>query len=143
MHSFIFAPAALLIAVALAACYEKEADASLTTPSDYSPNYTHVTHVSENGHAKKVLVPEACLAPPADGKEQHLPPGCANAYNLQRMVERKRDLTYGRPLGDAPAAPAARAARDYIDGDKNKALGGAVRNGEPVDRATTTNEPEH
>jgi hypothetical protein len=146
MRSLILAPAAFLTALALAGCYEKEADASLGRPAEHSPNYGYVTRVAENGRTKKVLVPEACMAAeapsPAGDEPQRLPPGCANAYNLQRMVERKKDLTNGRPLGPAAAGPAARAARDYIDGTDERALGGAVRNSEPQDRATETSEPQ-
>ncbi|WP_295810929.1 hypothetical protein [uncultured Nitratireductor sp.] len=93
---------------------------------------------SGKGVSQSVLVPEACLGLPADQSPEpaetrltvvpqlgpHLPPGCANAYNLQLMAEQKRDLIEGRELGDAPAAPSARAARRYIYGEGD-ALGGA------------------
>jgi len=77
-----------------------------------------------------VLVPRACLTP--DGTEPqflgpHLPPGCANAHNLQRMAERQSDLVRGRPLGAAPAAPTARAAQEYIYGTKGTLGGGLAR----------------
>jgi type IV pilus biogenesis protein CpaD/CtpE len=55
------------------------------------------------------------------------PPGCANAYNLQRMVVQEDDLVYGRELDPAVAAPAARAAQRYIDGRTDPVLGGGVR----------------
>lgn len=119
-------------ALLLTACYDQglTPEASLV-PSDYSPDYTYVTKVSEDGRIKRVLVPEACLSidaqSPADIGPERLPPGCANNYNLQRMVERKRDLRTGRPLGAAPAAPAARAAQNYIDGKKQETLGGGFR----------------
>ena len=145
MRKFILC-SATLSAFALAGCYEKEAEAQLA-PSDYSPRYTHVKRVAPDGRTKQVLVPEACLgadeSAPADAGGPRLPPpGCANNANLQRMVERKSDLTYGRPLGPAPAAPAARAAQDYIDGEKAHALGGGVKNSEPRDQAAATTEPE-
>ena len=57
----------------------------------------------------------------------HLPPGCANAHNLQRMAERQGDLVRGRPLGAAPAAPTARAAQEYIYGTKGTLGGGLAR----------------
>jgi hypothetical protein len=122
----------------LASCRDYESDASLASPPDYSPHYTHVTVVSERGQTRRELVPEACLADeersPAEMGPRRLPPGCANAYNLQRMAERKRDLTQGRPLGRTPAAPASRAAQKYLDGRDAPALGGAFRD----DTSTTT-----
>jgi hypothetical protein len=123
---------AALAAVTLTfgACRDEAPEASLV-PSDYSPNYTRVSVVSEDGHTKRALVPEACITPddqsPADTGPQRLPPGCANNYNLQQMAARKRDLTKGRALGAAPAAPTARAAQRYIDGREQPVLGGGVR----------------
>jgi len=123
---------AILFAAVLsvAACrkdYEPEAS---IVPPDYSPHYTKVGVLKPDGREKKVLVPEACMTPDdqsvADLGPERLPPGCANAYNLQRMAARKRDLTQGRTLGAAPAAPAARAARRYIDGRQDPTLGGNV-----------------
>ena len=130
MRANVFRSAAMLAAtMALGGCLEKEPEASLTPP-DYSPNYTKVTVLRPDGRTKSALVPEACLTPddqsPADEGEKRLPPGCANNYNLQRMAERKRDLVKGRPADAAPAAPAARAAQNYIDG-RNPVLGGGVR----------------
>ena len=96
-------------------------------PPDYSPNYTSVPVVAPNGETRMVLVPIACLVPDATEPPllgPHLPPGCANAHNLQRMAERKSDLVYGRPLGAAPAAPTARAAQEYIYGAKGTLGGG-------------------
>jgi hypothetical protein len=113
-----------------------------STPQDYSPGYSYVATNTYAGSGKgvggAVLVPNACLGEPADAAPSpaathmtvvpelgpHLPPGCANAYNLQRMVENERDLVEGRPLGPAPAAPSVRAARRYIYGEEAP-LGGA------------------
>jgi hypothetical protein len=97
-------------------------------PPDYSPDYTYIPVVAPNGKTRWVLVADACLVPDATEPQflgPHLPPGCANAYNLQRMAERKSDLVHGRPLGAAPAAPTARAAQEYIYGAKGT-LGGSV-----------------
>ncbi|MDX8534195.1 hypothetical protein RFM41_23645 [Mesorhizobium sp. VK25A] len=108
---------------------------------DYSPGYSYVstdTGGSEKGVSGSVLAPNACLAEPADddnpaartdltvvsGVGSHLPSGCANAYNLQRMAESQRDLVEGRRMGAAPAAPTARAARRYLDGEEAP-VGGA------------------
>lgn len=148
MRDFMLRPTALVAAVCLlAACNEYGPEAGLTTPPDYSPRYTHVTAVSESGRAKRVLAPEACLTPDersrADTGPDRLPPGCANNYNLQRMAERKRDLTQGRRLGPAPAAPASRAAQRYLDGRDTPALGGAFRSDdEPSTGAATTVTPQ-
>jgi hypothetical protein len=99
-------------------------------PPDYSPDYASVPVVDRKGRTRYVLVPRACLTP--DGTEPaflgpHLPPGCANAHNLQRMAERQSDLVRGRPLGAAPAAPTARAAQEYIYGTKGTLGGGLAR----------------
>jgi len=101
-------------------------------PPDYSPDYTSVPVVAPNGKTRWVLVPKACLVPDATEPPMlgpHLPPGCANAYNLQHMAERKSDLVRGRALGAAPAAPTARAAQEYIYGyapPKGSPLGGGL-----------------
>ena len=101
-------------------------------PPDYSPDYTSVPVVAPDGRTRWKLVPIACLVPDATEPRllgPHLPPGCANAHNLQRMAERKSDLVHGRPLGAAPAAPTARAAQEYIYGAKGTlpgTLGGGL-----------------
>jgi hypothetical protein len=99
-------------------------------PPDYSPDYTYVPVVARDGRTRMVLAPKACLVAdptqlPALGPLA--PPGCANAYNLLRMAERKSDLVHGRPLGAAPAAPTARAAQEYIYGAKGTLGGGLPR----------------
>jgi hypothetical protein len=74
-------------------------------PPDYSPDYTSVPVVAPNGKTRWVLVPKACLVPDATEPPllgPHLPPGCANTHNLQRMAEHKSDLVRGRPPGAAP-----------------------------------------
>ncbi|TSE14034.1 hypothetical protein C1D09_000825 [Mesorhizobium intechi] len=108
---------------------------------DYSPGYSYVSTEaggSEKGVSGSVVAPNACLTEPADddnpaartdltivsGVGSHLPSGCANAYNLQRMAESQRDLVEGRRMGAAPAAPTARAARRYLDGEESP-VGGA------------------
>ena len=129
MRRFIFQSAAVLALTLLAGCREGHEIALTEAPPAYSPDYTYIDVVSENGHVKRVLVPEACLTENDSGAAslgpRRLPPGCANNYNLQRMAERKGDLLHGRPLGPAPAAPAARAARRYIN-DRGEVRGGAV-----------------
>jgi hypothetical protein len=112
-------------------------------PRDHSSYFGFVPTNSyvgmEKGVGGSVLVPEACLGEPADTSPQlaetdfvvtpalgpHLPPGCANAYNLQRMVESERDLIEGRRLGPARAAPSVRAAHRYLYGEE-ELLGGEL-----------------
>jgi len=97
----------------------------VSPPADHSPRYVVLPPgVALDPVNRPVLVPEACLIQePAflETAGPMLPPGCANAYNLAAMVERKSDLVRGRPLAPAPAAPTARAARRYIDGDQRAA----------------------
>ncbi|TGQ32462.1 hypothetical protein [Mesorhizobium sp. M00.F.Ca.ET.216.01.1.1] len=126
----------ILPALLLAGCVN-----SPQQQQDYSPGYSYVsteTGGSEKGVSGSVLAPDACLAEPADddnsaaktdltivsGVGSHLPSGCANAYNLQRMAESQRDLVEGRRMGPAAAAPTARAARRYLDGEEAP-IGGA------------------
>jgi len=97
-------------------------------PPDYSPDYAYIPVVAPNGRTRMVLVPKACMVPDPTHLPHlgpHLPPGCANAWNLLRIAERKGDLLHGRPLSAAPAAPTARAAHEYIYGTKD-ALGGGL-----------------
>ncbi len=147
MHRFIIQSAAILAATLLAGCRE-ELDVALTEPPPaYSSDYTYIDVVSENGKVKRVLVPEACLTEnnsySANLGLSRLPPGCANNYNLQRMAERKGDLLHGRPLGPAPAAPAASAARRYIN-NRGEVRGGAVnpenQPGSPTNQTYTSGQ---
>jgi hypothetical protein len=97
-------------------------------PPDVSPHYVRVRVESpEPPHrVKYVLVPDACLDKDPTAYTvlgETLPPGCANAYNLLRMAERKGDLEHGRPLGKASGVTTAKAAQKYLDGDSNGALG--------------------
>lgn len=141
-RKLVFCSAILTSTLMLGGCYENGRQLA-NDPPEYSPNYTYLNVVSENGRTKRVLVPEACLTEdgfPDTGAPRRLPPGCANNYNLQRMAERKRDLTRGRPLAPAPAAPAARAAQNYIDGKREPVLGGGVNSYTPAVEATTTKE---
>ncbi len=115
-----------LLALAIAAF----AAGCANPPPDISANYQVLYLPGETPGARPtaIVAPDACLQQdptryPFD-LDPHLPPGCANAYNLERMVERKADLFHGRKLGPAAAAPVARAARRYLDGDETP-LGGA------------------
>src|SRR3989337_2500106 len=104
-YPIVLRAALALPLVALASCVN-----TLPQPQDYSPGYSYVATDASGGSKKSaggaVLAPNACLVAPADddyspaatdltivsGVGSHLPPGCANAYNLQRMVESQRDL---------------------------------------------------
>jgi len=116
-------------------------------PPDYSPGYSFIEIVGPNGEVKRVLAPDACLTneepSPADLGEPRLPLGCANAFNLQRMVEDKRDLVQGRRLGPAPMGPAARAAIHYLNGHQDIAPAGSATAQPPAtpnSSASTTKE---
>jgi hypothetical protein len=116
-------------------------------PPDVSPNYIKVPIVSPDhpGKVKHVLVPEACLDKDPSAYSalgETLPPGCANAYNLQRMTERKSDVVHGRPLGKASGVTTAKAAQKYLDGDK-ETLGGAAspEAAAPGEASDTVNSP--
>jgi len=116
----------LLVAALLPAC-------TLPFPPDYSPEYSYVVVESPRhpGRVHQVLVPEACLTPDPTAAIVNgplLPPGCANAYNLQRMAEREHDLVKGRQLGRAPAQPSARAAERYLTGAEQGPLGASAGN---------------
>jgi len=113
-------------------------------PPDYSSGYVRVptSSYARPDQVRQVLMPEACLAPdPTDTQlAPRLPPGCANAANLEAMAERKSDLVRGRRIGAAPAAPAARAAQAYIYGGP-ATTGAAVATRGTGGRPATTNEP--
>jgi hypothetical protein len=105
--------ASALAVAALSACAQ--------VPPDYLSGYVQVPVASPDhpGRVHHELVPEACLVPDPTDRGlggNRLPPGCANNANLIAMAERKRDVTKGRKLGPAPAAPSARAAQKYIYG---------------------------
>lgn len=126
----------LLAAAALGACAPE-------APNAYSPGYSRVAFAERgapaDGRVRKgydrqgavqrtALVPDPCVTPDVAPDPLYLPSGCANAANLQMMVERESDLERGQTPGRAMAAPVARAARAYIDGrdeeDRRRRLNG-------------------
>jgi hypothetical protein len=116
-------------------------------PPDYSPEYSYVEVESSHhpGRVHKVLVPDACVTPDPTAAIVNgplLPPGCANAYNLQRMAEREHDLVKGRKLGRAPAAPSARAAEKYLNGAEQGPLGASAAGTQPAGSPSTPQEEE-
>jgi hypothetical protein len=111
-------------------------------PPDYSAGYHYIAVPSPTrpDRVRYVLVPDACETPDptaATPTGPLLPPGCANAYNLQRMTEREKDLVKGRRLARAAAAPSVRAAEKYINGGEGP-LGASV--GQPGGAPATTQE---
>jgi hypothetical protein len=116
-------------------------------PPDYSPNYSYIPVPAPTAkhpdRVNYVLAADACLTPDPTASIPTgplLPPGCANAYNLQRMADREHDLVNGRKLGRAPAAPSARAAETYIYGGQGALGGGASKPGAGAGQPTTTQE---
>lgn len=143
------AMAALLGAGALGACAPE-------APNAYSPGYSRVS-LGEGGADGKVrkgydrtaagrtaLLPDACVTPDVAPDPVYLPSGCANAVNLQQMAEREEDLVRGQRPGPAMAAPAARAARAYVDGtgdeDRRRRLQGDDPNSN--EQGVTTTSPQ-
>lgn len=123
-------------------------------PPDYSPNYSYIPAYSPDrpDRVRYVLAPEACLAPDLTDNRlgaPRVPPGCANAYNLQGMADRQGDLVHGRQLGPAPASPSARAAQKYIYGSDGELGAGFGKPGisssapanETAQPVTTTTHP--
>jgi len=83
-----------------------------------SPRYSAGFDVDLPGESRPF--PDACLAIADGTNSPRLPVGCANALNLQRMVERPDDLRRGRDTGPSFAAPVAQAAERYLRGDNEE-----------------------
>ncbi|WP_237683899.1 hypothetical protein [Pseudaminobacter soli (ex Zhang et al. 2022)] len=132
-------PLIVLLSLGVAGCQ--------TEPQpDYSPGYSYVSTGGDSAKSANgsILAPDSCLGEPADTDPSlastsqtispplgpHLPPGCANAYNLQRMAESQRDLVEGRRMGPARGAPGVRAAKRYLYGEEEDAMGGANNQGQ-------------
>ncbi|WP_462383591.1 hypothetical protein [Pseudomonas sp. Marseille-QA0892] len=78
------------------------------TQTRYSADY------QANLPAHGTPFPDACVALAGEGSTRQLPPGCANALNLMRMVERPAELRKGSDGGSALAAPVGRAVQRYL-----------------------------
>ncbi|WP_437880819.1 hypothetical protein [Pseudomonas sp. LRF_L74] len=76
----------------------------------YSPHY----QVNLGRHSPFA---DACLERAGEGASAQLPPGCANALNLMRMVERSSELQQGTEPAPAMAAPVGHALQRYLDPD--------------------------
>lgn len=99
---------ALLCALSIAGC---ETDLK---QSEYSQDY------GVNVPQRHTPFPDACLEAAGEGISSRLPPGCANALNLMRMVERPGELQKGTNPGPALAAPVGQAVRQYLTPDEAK-----------------------
>jgi hypothetical protein len=77
-----------------------------------------------------LLAPDLCDGEGDPDLGVEVPLGCADAYNLSRMIEQPRDLLRGRRPGNAFAAPVARSAETYL-GLGTRADGG--QGGAPAD----------
>jgi hypothetical protein len=68
------------------------------------------------GTDRPVLLPLACADPGAPPMVADAAlPGCVTARNAVAMAFDPQDLVRGRPLGDPPAGPIARAADLYLE----------------------------
>lgn len=138
-----YAPLLAIAAAALSAC-------APDAPNAYSPGYSRVA-LTESGAAdgrvhkgydrargsrRAALVPDACITPDVAPDPLYLPSGCANAANLQMMVENESDLERGETPGRAMAAPVARAARSYIDGTNDEDRRRRIEGDDPNSRET-------
>ena len=88
------------------------------------PHYSAEYRTVSDAQGRTLLVPEACLAAAVTSELEQttkLAPGCANAFNLLQMVERREDLQRGRRSGPALAAPVGRAAQLYLEGFESAA----------------------
>ena len=82
--------------------------------SEYSQDY------GVNLPERHTPFPEACLESAGEGLSSRMPPGCANALNLMRMVERPSELQKGTDPGPALAAPVGQAVTRYLTPDEAK-----------------------
>lgn len=68
------------------------------------------------GAERQVLLPLACTDPTVPPPlADTAVPGCVTARNAVAMAADPQDLLRGRPLGDPPAGPIARAAELYLE----------------------------
>ncbi len=86
----------------------------LDTPDD-PMDYLRLRDDPSTGAAR--TVPAACTGADNSAGRARLPLGCANALNLQRMVQDTRDLHQGQAMGPTLAAPVGRAAQQYLLGE--------------------------
>lgn len=83
--------------------------------ADDSVDYLQLRDDPSTGAAR--TVPAACTGADNIAGRARLPLGCANAVNLQRMVQDTRDLHQGQAMGPTLAAPVGRAAQQYLLGE--------------------------
>jgi hypothetical protein len=84
-------------------------------PPSPRPGY-ETRMVPLRGGERAVLLPLACADPGAPPMLADAAlPGCVTARNAVAMAVDPQDLVRGRPLGDPPAGPIARAADLYLE----------------------------
>lgn len=115
-HSRILAFAAANIALVLFAGCASETPGPVPATANACPQWTQSPQDSHSNADSAYL-------------------GCANALNLQHMVENPDDLKQGRDLGPADGARQAKAVKNYEDG-KMKASTGAGNSGASNTSAT-------
>lgn len=86
----------------------------LDTPDD-SLDYLMLREDPSTGAAR--TLPMACTGGDNPAGHARLPVGCANALNLQRMVQNPNDVHQGQTMGPTLAAPVGRAAQYYLLGE--------------------------
>ncbi|WP_353980360.1 hypothetical protein [Salinicola endophyticus] len=102
--------ATLLTLALLAGCQ------SSLGPMSWTSGYREVTLATPDGQGTTTrTLANLCQSEPEQSGLIPLPPGCANDLNLQLMVVDPGDLTHGRAMGPARAAPLAAAASQRLD----------------------------
>jgi type IV pilus biogenesis protein CpaD/CtpE len=71
----------------------------------------------------------ADLTHPDHGNREPSNLGCTNRRNLEQMVEDKRDLEQGRPLGPADAERESLAVKNYEEGHVKQSSSGTASPG--------------
>lgn len=90
-------------------------------PMSWTSGYRNVTVANADGQGTSTrTIPNLCQSDPGQSGLITLPPGCANDLNLELMVVDPGDLTRGREMGPAMAAPVAAAASQRLN-DRERA----------------------
>lgn len=90
------------------------------------PNHAISVIANPEKGGKLVAVPKPCPTwqkEPLDGLDNQFTPdfGCADMYNLGKMIADPKDLLHGQPLGEADAASGVLGIERYRS-DKKKEL---------------------
>lgn len=111
--------AALAMLMSLSACY-------LEDPTTSLPDHSIPLIANPEKGGKLVAVPKPCPKwenHTMDGLDNKFKPqfGCADMYNLGKMISNPRDLLHGEALGEADAASGVLGIERYRQ-DKKKEL---------------------